>query len=299
MFGYRPDGKKVRDLDPIQRIIPHIMTARHDSQNLTSFDISCAPFDDFIREQEGEGMRYTYMDILIAIFVRTIAKLPRLNRFVMNGRIYMRNSIQVSFVVKKDLTSEAADSLVKLDFTGLESLSQVREKIDAAIRENSHISANNGTDKLARVLTITPNFLIKWVVGLAKFLDKHGMIPNALLRLSPFHTSIFVTNMKSIGGPSIFHHLYDFGTTGMFFSIGKESVTTVVRKGEVRQAKLLPLWFVCDERFCDGFYFVKALKTMYPFFLNPALLLEPLESLGTDTVVVHGRKARILEEAKK
>ena len=299
MFGYRPDGKKVRDLDPIQRIIPHIMTARHDSQNLTSFDISCAPFDDFIREQEGEGMRYTYMDILIAIFVRTIAKLPRLNRFVMNGRIYMRNSIQVSFVVKKDLTSEAADSLVKLDFTGLESLTQVKEKIDAAIRENSHISANNGTDKLARVLTITPNFLIKWVVGLAKFLDKHGMIPNALLRLSPFHTSIFVTNMKSIGGPSIFHHLYDFGTTGMFFSIGKESVTTVVRKGEVRQAKLLPLWFVCDERFCDGFYFVKALKTMYPFFLNPALLLEPLESLGTDTVVVHGRKARILEEAKK
>ena len=299
MFGYRPDGKKVRDLDPIQRIIPHIMTARHDSQNLTSFDISCAPFDDFIRGQEGEGMRYTYMDILIAIFVRTIAKLPRLNRFVMNGRIYMRNSIQVSFVVKKDLTSEAADSLVKLDFTGLESLPQVREKIDAAIRENSHISANNGTDKLARVLTITPNFLIKWVVGLAKFLDKHGMIPNALLRLSPFHTSIFVTNMKSIGGPSIFHHLYDFGTTGMFFSIGKESVTTVVRKGEVRQAKLLPLWFVCDERFCDGFYFVKALKTMYPFFLNPALLLDPLESLGTDTVVVHGRKARILEEAKK
>ena len=299
MFGYRPDGKKVRDLDPIQRIIPHIMTARHDSQNLTSFDISCAPFDDFIREQEGEGMRYTYMDILIAIFVRTIAKLPRLNRFVMNGRIYMRNSIQVSFVVKKDLTSEAADSLVKLDFTGLESLTQVKEKIDAAIRENSHISANNGTDKLARVLTITPNFLIKWVVGLAKFLDKHGMIPNALLRLSPFHTSIFVTNMKSIGGPSIFHHLYDFGTTGMFFSIGKESVTTVVRKGEVRQAKLLPLWFVCDERFCDGFYFVKALKTMYPFFLNPALLLEPLESLGTDTVVVHGRKARILEGAKK
>ena len=299
MFGYRPDGKKVRDLDPIQRIIPHIMTARHDSQNLTSFDISCAPFDDFIRGQEGEGMRYTYMDILIAIFVRTIAKLPRLNRFVMNGRIYMRNSIQVSFVVKKDLTSEAADSLVKLDFTGLESLPQVKEKIDAAIRENSHISANNGTDKLARILTITPNFLIKWVVGLAKFLDKHGMIPNALLRLSPFHTSIFVTNMKSIGGPSIFHHLYDFGTTGMFFSIGKESVTTVVRKGEVRQAKLLPLWFVCDERFCDGFYFVKALKTMYPFFLNPSLLLEPLESLGTDTVVVHGRKARILEEAKK
>ena len=299
MFGYRPDGKKVRDLDPIQRIIPHIMTARHDSQNLTSFDISCAPFDDFIRGQEGEGMRYTYMDILIAIFVRTIAKLPRLNRFVMNGRIYMRNSIQVSFVVKKDLTSEAADSLVKLDFTGLESLPQVREKIDAAIRENSHISANNGTDKLARILTITPNFLIKWVVGLAKFLDKHGMIPNALLRLSPFHTSIFVTNMKSIGGPSIFHHLYDFGTTGMFFSIGKESVTTVVRKGEVRQAKLLPLWFVCDERFCDGFYFVKALKTMYPFFLNPALLLDPLESLGTDTVVVHGRKTRILEEAKK
>ena len=297
MFGLRPDGKKVKDLDPIQRIVPHIMKERNDSQNHTSFDFPCAPFDDFIREQELKGEKYTYMHILIAGAVRTIAQLPRLNRFVMNGRIFMRNSIQISFVVKKNLSADAPDSLVKLDFTGLESLPQVKEKIDAAIRENNRISADNGTDKLARIITYTPNCIIKLVVGLAKFLDKHGMLPNALLKLSPFHTTLFVTNMKSLGGPSIFHHLYDFGTTGMFFSIGKESVTPVFRKGELQQTKLLPLWFVCDERFCDGFYYVKAMKSLLQKLMRPASMMEPLESLAADTVVIHGRRARELKTA--
>ena len=38
MFGFRPDGKKVKDIDPIQRIIPHIMPTRNDAQNMTEYD---------------------------------------------------------------------------------------------------------------------------------------------------------------------------------------------------------------------------------------------------------------------
>ncbi len=36
MFGYRPDGKKVKDLDPISKIVPHIMSARYDAHNFTT-----------------------------------------------------------------------------------------------------------------------------------------------------------------------------------------------------------------------------------------------------------------------
>ena len=291
MFGLRADGKKVKDLDPIQRIIPHIMSARHDSQNLTSYDCPCEPMDDFNEAQEDAD--YTYMHLLIAAMVRTFAKFPRLNRFVMNGRIFMHNQIQVSFVVKKNLSPDAPDALVKLSFTGLEALPEIQQKIDDAIEANNNIAANNGTDKIARLLTMTPNFLIKLLVGTIKLLDKHGMLPGAIIKLSPFHTSLFVTNLKSIKGPSIYHHLYDVGTTGIFMSMGKESTVPVFnRKGEIEPGKRMPIWITTDERFCDGFYFVSAMKYMERLLKNPKLMMEPLEALTEDVAVLHGRKIR-------
>lgn len=294
MFGLRPDGKKVKDLDPIQRIVPHIMTARHDSQNLTTYDCPCEPMDAFINDQLAKGDVYNYMHLLIAAMVRTFARFPRLNRFIMNGRIFRHNEIQVSFVVKKNLSPQAADSLVKLTFTGLESLPEIQQKIDKAIEANNNMAANNGTDKIARVLTITPNVLIKCMLGTIKFLDRHGLLPKAIINLSPFHTSLFVTNMKSIKGPSIFHHLYDFGTTGIFMSMGKESVSPAFGpdKQSIVPSKKMPIWITTDERFCDGFYFVSAMKFMERLLKHPDLMMEPIDALTEDVKVIHGRKAR-------
>ena len=286
MFGLRPDGKQVRDIDPIQRIMPHIMRPRHDSQNLTSYECPCEPFDAFIKEEGEQGEKYNYMHILIASIVRATALYPRINRFIMNGRIFQRNCIQVSFIVKKGLSAEAPDATVKLTFTGHESISQVRDMMNNAIIANNHLDANNGTDKLARLITFTPNFLIHFLVATIKYLDKHGLLPQAIINVSPFHTTAWVTNLKSIKGPSIYHHLYDFGNTGMFFAMGKEAMVPVVSGKEIVIGKRMPLQIVTDERFCDGFYFVSAMKKLRELLGNPALMKEPLEELTQDVKVI-------------
>lgn len=282
MFGLRPDGKRVKNIDPIQKIVPHIMKERYDAQNMTHFDCPCEPLDDFIKSEREKGRSIKYMDIMMAGMVRIIATCPQLNRFVMNGRIFKRNEICISFVVKKGMSTDAAESLVKLKFTGHESLYEVKEKIDRAIVENAKMEANNGTEKLARLLTLTPNFLIKLLVGLIKLLDKHGLLPKAIIDLSPFHASCFITNLKSIKGPSIFHHLYEFGTTGIFLSMGKENLVPVVRNGQIEVGKVMPADFVLDERFCDGFYYVNALNYLKKLYMNPELLASRLEELPVD-----------------
>lgn len=282
MFGLRADGKRVKGIDPITKIVPHIMTKRFDAQNMSHYDCPCEPLDAFIKSEREKGNSIKYMDIMMAGLLRIIALYPGLNRFVMNGRIFKRNGIYLSFVVKKGLSTKAEESLVKLKFTGHESIYEVREKINAAIVENGKMDANNGTEKLARLLTFTPNFMIKCLVGLIKLLDKHGMLPQAILDLSPFHASGFVTNLKSIKGPSIYHHLYDFGTTGIFLSMGKESLTPVVRNGQIEVGKVMPVDFVLDERFCDGFYFVEALNVLKNMYLNPETLTSRLEELPKD-----------------
>ena len=294
MFGYRPDGRVVRGIDPIQRIMPHIMPHRHDAQNMTHYDCKCEPMDRFIKEQSAAGENFNYMHILIAGLVRLIGMYPRLNRFIMNGRIYARNTINISFVVKKRLSITVPDTTVKLDFTGHESIYEVRDKINEAIANNAHEQANNGTDKLARVLTHTPNFVLKFLVDTIKWLDKHGMLPMSIIKVSPFHTTCFVTNLKSIKGPSIFHHLYDFGNTGIFFAMGKESLTPVENDKQHALAKIMPVDIVMDVRFCDGFYYVKALNYLKQLLDKPERLCQREENLPEDQEVVdpYSRKAR-------
>ena len=287
MFGYRADGKKVRDIDPIQRIVPHIMRHRHDAMNFLTVELPCEPFDEFIKKESADGNgEYDYMHIIIAGLVRIIANYPRLNRFVMNGRIYKRNVINISFVVRKGMSPDAPDTTVKLEFTGRETIAEVREKINTVIVANSNMDANNGTDKLARLITFTPNVVIAMLVGLIKFLDKHGMLPKAIIDVSPFHTTAFITNMKSIKGPSIYHHLYDFGNTGMFFSMGKEAMVPVAKGTEIVTGKRLPFKIVSDERFCDGFYFSSALRVLRKYYAHPEVLKEPLEQLAEDVTVI-------------
>ena len=180
-----------------------------------------------------------------------------------------------------------ADTTIKLSFTGKESISETRDMIDEAIAKNNSLDTSNGTDKLARLITLTPNFLIRLLVNLIRFADKHGLLPRAIIDLSPFHTTAFITNLKSIKGPSIFHHLYDFGNTGMFYAMGKESLQPVVRAGELAVGKIMPIQIVTDERFCDGFYFVSALKQLRTLLASPEKIKEPLEDVVKDTVVQH------------
>jgi hypothetical protein len=86
----------------------------------------------------------------------------------------------------------------------------------------------------------------------------------------------------------------------MFFAMGKESQKPVVRKGEIVIGKMLPIRIVTDERFCDGFYFVNALKQLRALLADPDSMMEPLAELPQDTVVQHAfnRKKRLKDQAE-
>ena len=69
MFGHRPDGKKVKGLDPIFRVIPNVMLDRDDSQVYFKQDIPLKNLDEYIDRKMAEGIRFSYMDIIYAAIV--------------------------------------------------------------------------------------------------------------------------------------------------------------------------------------------------------------------------------------
>lgn len=282
MCRKRKDGVRLKKCDPMLRMTSYIMPHRYDAQVFCEGKIKCENIDAFIKEEAEKGNRFRYMHIVIAGLVRMYAMRPKMNRFIMNRRIYSRNGITVCFTVKKTLQEDAPETTLKLKFTGKESIYEIKEIIDKAIEENKKIEDNNDTDKLMNSLLKLPNGFLKFVMKLIIWLDNRGLLPKKLIEASPFHTTLFLTNMKSLGSDYVYHHLYDFGTTSQFISMGKEHIEPYVENDELTQKKIMKLGFNIDERICDGFYYAKGIKIGTRFIENPALMREPLENIVED-----------------
>jgi len=272
MFGKRSDGKLIKGVDIFFKLIPHIMDKRGDSQVFFRKDVELNALDEYIDKKALEGIRITHMDIIYSALVRLIAERPSLNRFVVNNRVYSRNGIYISLVVKKSMHDDAEETVVKLKFTGNENIFEIKDKLENCILENKNAEHVNSTDKLAGMFKYIPNWILKLIVGFLKYMDKHGIMPKGIIEASPFHTSTFLTNVGSIGLDYIYHHLYNFGTNSLFISMGKKKKRHIYKEDEILEDNCISLGIVADERICDGFYFGSSLKIFTKYLRKPELL---------------------------
>ena len=248
MFGRRSDGHLVKKLDPIVALTSYIMPTRCDAQIFTDYKADFEKLARYIAAKSDEGYRITFMEIIIAAYVRTVSQLPEINRFIANKRLYARSELAVSFALVRDSADgELSENTTKCYFDLNDTIYDVSDRIRDTVEACRKEDADNSTLKVAKLL-MNP-FLANIVVWLARVLDRYGIMPRWLLNASPFHTSMFVTNMASIGLPAIQHHIYNFGTCSQFVSIGSvERGVALDAKGNVVRKRLLPLGVVCDER---------------------------------------------------
>lgn len=282
MFGKRADGRRLKKVSPFFMVIPHIMKKRSDSQVFYNEELPLETLDEYIAKKDTEGIRMSYMSIIYAALVRIISEKPSLNRFVVNGKLYARNGIDVSLAIKKGMSETAEETTIKLHFTGAENIFEIKDKLDKTIAENKDTSAVNSTDKLAGLLAYIPNWLIKLIVNFLMFLDKHELLPKPIIEASPFHTSAFLTNVGSLGIDAIYHHLYDFGTTGMFLAMGKKKKSFINEEDSIKEEKSISIRWVLDERICDGYYYASAVKLFNKYMKKPELLetnIDPIQDV--------------------
>ncbi len=272
MFSKRSDGRRIKGLDPIFCMIPYIMRTRAESQVMSKKEFACSALDAYIKEKKAEGHELSYMSILISAYVRMLTQRPHLNRFIVNGRIYARNSFVVVFVVKKALTDDAEEMLLKITLDGTENIFEINDKIAREIKLIKTGQADNLTDKLAKLFMKLPNGIIKSNVHFVMKLDEWNMMPKSIIEASPFHTSMFLTNVKSIKLGYIYHHLYNFGTASVFLSLGKNEERPLAHKGEIDVEKLFTIGVTVDERICDGLYLSRSLMLLEKLMNNPELL---------------------------
>ena len=274
-WGDRSDGYKLRSIDPITKITPYIMAQRCDACNTYSDMFDMTKTDKYCRERVKSGMsNFSFLHVMLAAYVRTVSQRPAINRFISGQKIYTRKDIQVIMTIKKELTSDSPDTCIKVRFEPDDTIDEIYEKFNAAVTEvTDKPQEKTSFDRLNKAFVLIPGLLCRWTVKFLNFLDYFGLLPKKLLWLSPFHGSMIITSMGSLGIRPVYHHIYNFGNVPIFIAYGgRKSIISCDQNGNTSVKKYIETKIVTDERICDGYYYASAFKYIRRLVENPELL---------------------------
>lgn len=284
-WGDRPEGHIVRTNEVISKMMPFIMKDRCDACNTYADEFDVTEADALCREMVKKGfVNFSFLHILLAAYVRTVSQRPQINRFVSGQRVYARNNIEVVMTVKKEMSLSSPETCIKVYFEPDDTLEEVYGKFNSVVESvKSTSELDSDFDKVAGGLAALPRPILRGVMRLLFWLDYHGWLPKSLLQVSPFHGSMIVTSMGSLGIKPIYHHIYNFGNLPIFISYGsKRTVTRIRRDGTSEPRRLIDVKVVTDERICDGFYYASAFKLIRRLIEHPRVLFNRPDSIVDD-----------------
>ncbi len=266
----RSDGTRVKGLSPIVQALPYVMPRRFDAQNWASDYVDEDIVKGYIRQKRREGHMVTHMSVLAAAYYKAALENPKVNYFIMNRKVYRRNHFCFSFVILKTRADGTPDeTTLKVFLEPEDTVFSISRKIKEHIERNSVVVHNNNTDRFANMAFSIPG-LARLVFGIAYHLDLHGLLPRKVIDLSPFHTSLFITNLASINTSYIFHHCYEFGTTSVFICMGKPVPDPLGEPGS--RKKQMPLGVVMDERIATGIEYSRFFAAFGKYLKKPECL---------------------------
>jgi len=263
---------------------PFIMKEKSDASNYFTELIDVTETERFLRKKRIDGYPGLGMlHVFIATFIRTASQYPAINRFCSGQRIFARENVEFMMTIKKQLRTDAVETSIKIAFDKRATIMDVYNRLNEEINKVRNDGEETSTDTLAATFVKLPRVLLRFTVSLFHFLDYFGILPKVIINASPFHGSVIITDMGSIGLPAIYHHLYNFGNLPIFIALGaKRKIHEINADGKVSTRKYIDFKLVVDERICDGFYFSQAFKLFKSLLKNPEELVTPPQEVIED-----------------
>lgn len=301
MFGHRFDGKRISDIDPIVQITPYLMPMRCDAMVFLEHKLDYEKLTRYISRKAAEGEKITYLQIIMASYVRAVSQHPEVNRFIFNKQYYSRKCCAASYTILKEYqNTDSNETTVRIEYDLTDTIFDVRDRMTAAQEAARAEIGNTAVEKIAKVVLGIPG-LTSLIVWLYRLLDRYGLAPSAVAKELPFYCGAFMTNNASIGLHHVWHHIYNFGNVSLFMGMGsvlKEA--TVEPDGRVRMKRWLPIGITADERVCSGAHYAAFFADVRKYFDHPELLEVPPETVRFDPgVEYHVPKVKKPEPSEK
>ena len=210
--------------------------------------------------------------------LKVITLRPKMNRFIANKTMYQRNEVSAAFTVKKEFADDGSEALAYIHSKGSDTIDTIHDEIFRQISIcRSDDEVDKGTQSLNAVQSL-PGFLVQAVGGIARFLDRHGWMPQSVIAGDPYYSSVVLTNLGSIKLHAGYHHLTNWGTTSVFCAIGEIKKRPFFNDdGTFEMKPSIDLGLTIDERIADGYYYSKTVRLLRTLLENPQLLDKPLQ----------------------
>jgi hypothetical protein len=252
MWWRRSDGTLVRGLSNERRAMPYFMRGRNESAVYFEHDVSIAGSDAFIREwnQTNPMLRIDVFHLAVWALRDGLERTPSINRFVMGGRLYQRNGIWFSYAVKSKLETGAPLAVVKRRFDTDATFGQM---VQGMAERQAEITSQSGRlDAELGLLMKFPGFVRRIIMAAIRGLDRLGMLPKSYIENDPMYTTAFFANMASFGMPAVYHHLYEYGTSNIFISVGRPVTEPGSPTSGPDRRRTMTIKYTFDERTEDG-----------------------------------------------
>lgn len=284
--GDRTDGWRVNSKDPMFDVIPHAMIERSDAQIFFEEEVETEALDNFVRKvRRDPSMEMTDLSrlaVVMAAVVRAMSRYPKINRFCAGRKVYARDHLCISLTMKMSMNIDSEEANIKPHFMPNYTLKEVYD----ILMENLNKSKNaedSSTDSFVDKITSIPQWVLRLFFSWVRHKDARKGLPKTLVDISPFHTSVYITDIGSTGINSVYHHIYNIGTTSVFVSIGKRGKKLVLDEdGNPKYVSTIKFCYVVDERICDGFYYAKTARFISHLLKHPEELLERPEVVNED-----------------
>ena len=280
----RRDAKLVGNLDPMHIIVPLLYPGRCDNEAYISERIDLTNINKYLQkknenltpENDGDVFRFTLFHLVVCAIMKTLRQRPKMNWFIANGRIYERNEITSSFVVKKKFSDSGAEALAILSGEDDDNIDTIHEKIRSQIYGARSEKLDSSTESMD-IISKLPFFLTRFIVWTCRRLDVHGKVPNSMIASDPYYTSVVLSNLGSIKLKSGYHHLTNWGTNSLFVIIGEKKIRPFFQPdGSFTMRDSVELGITIDERIADGYYYSKSIRLLKKLLENPELLEKSL-----------------------
>ena len=95
----------LRDVDSMHFVMPVVFPNRSDNEAFVSERIDLTALEEYLARKNGSDSKYKYnlFQAVVTAALKTVTLRPKMNRFITNRNLYMRNEVSAAFVIKKIL----------------------------------------------------------------------------------------------------------------------------------------------------------------------------------------------------
>ena len=277
-FGDRKDGKRLKKISSMHAIMPLMYPNRCDNEAYISERIDLSRVNAYLEKKNAEHPEYEYnlFQVMVTAVLKTITLRPKMNRFIANQTMYQRNEVTAAFTVKKIFSDNGAEALAQIRSKGSDNIDSIHDYIYQQVSFCRSEEKDPSTASMDIVQKL-PVFLLKLVGCGARFLDRHGWMPQGVIATDPFYCSAVLSNLGSIGLHAGYHHLTNWGTCSVFCVVGEIKKRPFYdEEGNIDMRESVDLGLTIDERIADGYYYSRTVKLLRTLLENPELLEKPL-----------------------